>query len=743
MEKKNLETHIIRPSARIITSIGSEIIKDPYAALLELIKNAYDADSPTVKIEFTTVHNSIQDGDNIKIIITDKGHGMSRDVILNKWMVPATSDKLIRKQSPKGRILQGRKGIGRYSASILGNKLELTTVDNNGMKTIVNVNWDDFNSSEYLDDIEISVSTMQTTEKSGTQIIIIGAKNYLTDWTDKSLDKLVKELQKLVSPINVKIDDGEKLKSPVSDKSKEEFEITLSFNNFPSERYNNVSIKIEPFPVLELYDYRLHGSVDGTGLAQFTFENKTQLGLPSVSNNVQIKLNPLENERYCGEIEFDFRVFDREPDAITNLINKGLTDGLTGSSLGKEGTRRLLDDISGIRIYREGFRIRPYGEPGYDWLNLNFRRIQNPSLRISTNQIHGTVLISSEEESNLIEKSSREGLKENDNFNGLLEILRALLNELEQRRYSYRKRTGKSRKPKNINEELDNLFDLDNLSSDINNIILNEISSKDKIDKINKVIMDVKKEKAKQLNEIKETIALYQGQATLGKIVMILLHEGRKPLSWFRDLPKVLSFKVKKFFESPTEGLFDDVIDTTKFNSIVLNKLFDRIEPLAIKKRGSAKNFKLIEAINKSSEIYSEQMKKDNITIDIDCSNELIVYGWIADFYVAFTNLIENSIYWLNNSSNNDKKISITAYLQKENFIVSYKDNGVGISLENIESEAIFDPNFTTKPDGGSGLGLSLAGEAIKRNNGILKAIYDEAGANFLIEINTKAKVED
>ena len=109
-------TYKIRPAGRHILTIGRDLIQDCYAAVVELVKNAYDADSPDVNIEF----RAKPDRSGYAIVITDHGHGMSRDTVIHKWMVPSTRDKLDRRQSPSGRIMQGRKGVGRYAASILG-----------------------------------------------------------------------------------------------------------------------------------------------------------------------------------------------------------------------------------------------------------------------------------------------------------------------------------------------------------------------------------------------------------------------------------------------------------------------------------------------------------------------------------------------------------------------------------------------------------------------------------------------
>ncbi|EBK2060130.1 ATP-binding protein, partial [Salmonella enterica subsp. enterica serovar Typhi] len=130
-------TYKIRPAGRHILTIGEELIQDKFAAIIELVKNAYDADSPDATIYFTCN----QSKNLFEIKIEDNGHGMSTDDVKNKWLVPSTSYKFREKKSPRGRIMQGRKGIGRYAASILGDDLLLETVDGVGEKTKIYVEW--------------------------------------------------------------------------------------------------------------------------------------------------------------------------------------------------------------------------------------------------------------------------------------------------------------------------------------------------------------------------------------------------------------------------------------------------------------------------------------------------------------------------------------------------------------------------------------------------------------------------
>lgn len=151
-----------RPSARLISTIGEDIIKDMHAAVVELVKNAYDADATEVTITFKNT-----DDKKLILLVEDNGHGMTEDVIVNKWLVPSTSDKFIRKVSPKGRVMQGRKGIGRFATAILGEKLYLKTMSEN-KKTEIEINWNDFSGNRYLDEVLVDVKTFNEDGDNGT-----------------------------------------------------------------------------------------------------------------------------------------------------------------------------------------------------------------------------------------------------------------------------------------------------------------------------------------------------------------------------------------------------------------------------------------------------------------------------------------------------------------------------------------------------------------------------------------------
>ncbi|NDV42945.1 sensor histidine kinase [Flagellimonas sediminis] len=724
MDSKPELSYKIRPAARIIHTIGSDLIGDSYAALVELVKNSYDADSSKVDINFE--YKSIDNEDALVILISDDGHGMNFDTVINKWLVPATDDKLKRKESPKGRKFQGRKGIGRFAASILGQEMTLSSIDENGEKTTVVIDWRKFKTDEFLEKIELLVEKEMTNEESGTQIEII-AKNEVKDskisaWDKNSIESLVNELRKLISPFK--------------DFENDRFTINLSFTNCPIEGYNERDFEIETYPIIELYDYRISGIVDSQGTASLLYENNVTDVKQSENINTHFELQ--NGGKYCGELTIDFRVFDREPEAIDNLINKGLIDPVTEKFAGKNEAKRMLNEVYGVNIYKNQFRIRPYGNGGIDWLDLDKDRIQNFTLKISNNQIVGFINIQSEELSNLEEKSARDGLKENEYYQGLKEISQKVLKELELRRLTFRERSLKSRKGRtSIQNSMNNLFSFSELSNNIESKLEKFNVSKVNINEIKDILKKEEESKAELLEDIQKTIAIYQGQATLGKIVNFILHEGRKPIQFLNTEIKVIERYIRHYKASKDEEILDEVsesVEAFRKNSKLISDLFKRVNPLASQRRGNKKEFKIKPIIEDSYKVFKQSLNESNIRFSIICDDIVSLYGWEEDLYVAMTNLIENSIYWLTNSKKDSREIEVTVSKTLESIKIDYKDNGPGLTDDEIESDIIFEPGYSKKHNG-TGLGLAIAGEAVERLNGKLKARKSNEGAYFQIEI--------
>lgn len=719
----NSDVFKIRPAGRHILTIGRDLIQDPYAAVVELVKNAYDADATRVDIQFSKyeVSREILNGEKIihygiKICISDDGHGMIRSVVTDKWMVPSTDDKKIRKVSPKGRIMQGRKGIGRYASAILGNDLFLETVAD-GTKTSLLVNWNDFEKAEYLSDVDVLIETINTIENSGTKLLMTGDESFLYEWNESQFKQLQKELKKLMTPI-----EDTKISSDTL------FKIYINIKGFGN--YDKENEEIEPYPIFDLFDYRIYGKINQNGYGKLIYE------MQKVRNSIPEEINFYYGKSTeCGNVEFDIRVFDREKEAIEDLIRRGLKDE-SGNYVGKLEARRLLNENNGIGVYRNGFRIRPLGDPDFDWLELNKKRVQNPSLKIGSDQVIGFVRIESEEYSGLIEKSARDGLKENVNYFSLIDLTQKIIGELENRRFIYRNKAGLSRKTLKIEAEFENLFSFDSLRKNIQKTLEKGKVNGDISSNIMQAINDTEKEKNKIAESLRETVAIYQGQATLGKIINVVLHEGRKPLEFFKDQVQLFNIAYKDYENGNTEKLpkLYNKISAFSENSDILLQLFKKIGPLAQGKRGTQKELLLVESLKSNFSVFDSQLKDVNWNIETSSGNDIKIKCWSQDLYSVFTNLIENSLFWMNEKKTQKKQISVYVDIEDNeiNFI-DYKDTGPGIENNLLDSGVIFEPDFSTKPEG-TGLGLSIAGESARRCGFELKALSSNSGAYFRLE---------
>lgn len=646
---------------------------------------------------------------------------MSQDTVINKWMVPSTPDKLERRTSPNGRIMQGRKGIGRYAASMLGSTLLLETVSECAEKTTVLVNWHDFETSEYLDDVELLVETHLTDEHSGTTLTIEGGEEYYKEWNKYQFTKLNFELKKLISPVQNLINKEE-------DKEDQNFNIHLKISGF--EDIEDIEETITPYPIFDLFDYKISGKIHANGKGTLTY------ALQKARNTVEEIISfDLNNYTACGDLIFDIRVYDREKESIEQLIHRGLKDD-HGNYLGKLQARKILNESNGIGVYRNGFRIRPLGDPEFDWLKLNEKRIQNPSLKIGNNQVIGYVLIGSEEESDLIEKSARDGLRDNYAYKQLQKITNEVIKELEIRRFSFRRKAGLSKPTLNVEKELNRIFSFENLKQTVRKKLIGEGMNAESAEEVILLINKEEEDKSQTVEEIRQAIATYQGQATLGKIMTVVLHEGRRPLNYFKnEIPRIDKF-IKKFKDTNNfENIekIELIANNTAINAKTFSDLFKRLDPLAMGKRGAKQNLSIESEIYNCFEIFRQQMEDKGIKFDI--SGSAIIEAWKQDIAAIFTNLIENSIFWLSEKNPDIRKI-IVNIITEENSLshIDFCDTGPGIEPNLIEDNLIFEPQFSTKP-GGTGIGLAIAGEAAERNGLKLTALESTNGAYFRLSI--------
>lgn len=712
-------TYKIRPAGRHILTIGKDLIQDNYAAVVELVKNAYDADSTDANIEF----KKSSDRRGYSIVISDHGHGMNREDVINKWLVPSTGDKIKRHSSPNGRPLQGNKGVGRYAASILGEDMLLETVNLKREKTTAYLQWKDFEKAEYLDDVPILIETTKVPEPHGTRLTINMSEEHIKRWNKKTFRKLQYELKKLKSPVSAIF-------------NSDEFNINLTVDDFPYDLGEHEET-IESYLLFDLFDYKISGKITEDGKGVLTYSSQ------KAPNMIEEEIAfDLKEPTGCGKLDIDIRVYDRDGDSLDSLINRGLRDA-SGRDLGKAEVKRLLDAYNGIGVYRNGFRIRPLGDPDFDWLELNKRRINMPTRCIGVNQAIGYVQIQPHEQSNLVEKSARDGLKENEAFDQLKKVTMRVISQLEMRRYEYRRREDLNRPTLEVERNLKDLGSLDKLKKNVHKQLTKDKVKGTTTNEIIDLIDQDAEEKTKKVERVSRFVAIYQGQATLGKIVNVIHHEGRHALGYFRDWIPYLRRRYELFEKSKGSVDFEkimSVVNGIANNAELLRDLFKKIDPLATGRGTARKTFKLKKAMQEALAVFENEMETKEIFVEIEIPDDFSFSGWDQDIRVIFTNLIDNSVYWISEMKVPVRKITIELKMDGASLdSIHYRDTGPGIEPRHIRSEVIFEPDFSTKTEG-TGLGLAIAGEAAERNGLRLKAVESEDGAHFILEPKTEGQ---
>ena len=419
---------ILRPRARLIKTIGEELISNDIVAIIELVKNSYDANASVIEINFEGRVIDVKEGKKTKrvlikqeslITISDDGFGMNLEIVKSAWMEPATINKKNTKRSAGDkRRYTGEKGIGRFASAKLAESLKMITRIKDDNEIVVDFNWSDFSDdNKYLDQVECSWEVRKPTEikDSGTVLKLVKLNS---DWDEEKFRELRIALSRLINPV-----------SPITD--------FLMDIRLPKELIDLAGWITAP-ESLNKPDYSIKGSVDKDGKPDLKyFSKKSGKEEPLTVKESDFILREPVRKPLVGFFEFEFRIWNRDSDSIKKLASE------IGSKT--KNVKGDLDDLSGISIYRDGFRVAPYGNKNDDWLRLDIRRVNNPTMRLSNNQIVGYVSLSIDENPELKDQSNREGLVESQAFTDLKEIIKNILNQIEQKRYEERPReTGGS-----------------------------------------------------------------------------------------------------------------------------------------------------------------------------------------------------------------------------------------------------------------------------------------------------------
>jgi signal transduction histidine kinase len=412
-QSKN-STRYLSVSSFLKDLIGRELVTNKYAALLELVKNSYDAGATSCVIRFQ--YSDPKKGEASRIDVIDDGKGMSAKDIEKKWLFVAYSEKReapppeekkrtpeeVRQQEGK-RMPAGRKGLGRFACDKLGKRLQLyARTEGEAAWHKLGVNWEDFETKQSKEIGEVPVELVDATppkdldeeanRNSGVLLLIESPRD---PWPYEDLFKLKRYLQRMVNPYQAPGDFKVELRAPPSfvERDKEE------------ERQNRIHSEDE--------NWKPNGPVAGEIVNPVIDKLKRK----SAWIKGTIERSEITTELYDKE-RLAFRLVESSP--FPHLGDKAAAEHVETEVFflnrdAKTEFTRIMGvrpvDYGSIYVYKNAFRVLPYGEEGDDWLGLDRRKGQGWKRTLSTRELLGRVSITDRTET-FKEASGREGLHE-------------------------------------------------------------------------------------------------------------------------------------------------------------------------------------------------------------------------------------------------------------------------------------------------------------------------------------------
>ena len=698
----NDERFHLRMHPRIFSALGADLVTNDVVAVIELVKNSYDAYARNVHLRFFENEKL-----GLCLEILDDGCGMTKEIIESVWCVVATPYKADNHyiQSIDGRRrVSGEKGLGRLSAARLGPRMRMLTRAAESPCYEVNVDWKQITNSVNLSDSTISCIICDGKEmnsQTGTLIQIIG----LADWDNQKYEDLRENLARLISPF-----------AEVND-----------FNIFTTGFNDDGKVEIQAEEFLSTPKYRIKGKSDKNGNIEAIYKYKSLADDSTrkqnlklnwnriVESNDGVRSNSSETKATCGPIEFEIRAWDIASEDTTEISEQ--------FKIARSKIRNAIKAHKGISVYRDNLLVLPKSDNARDWLGLDLRRISRVGTRLSTNQIVGYVSISSDRNPGIQDTSDRERLVSRIEVVHFEEILKAVVGLLENERNNDRVRRDK--------RKMANLFE--NLSADWLLADVKKVAGKNETwRKTINLIQQHERRLSSSRETLQKRFVYYSRAAVVGTIAHMLVHEIRNRTIAFGAFLNEFEKSSNQFKNSKFKARYE----RAKRSIDTLEHLADKFSPLAnIKRRKRNRTSFLENEIKESLDLMEKELKNKSIRCKIP-SGETHVAVDPGELGTILLNLILNAMYWLDDMPEENREITFTtvAFTSSDRVRVLVKDSGPGIGEEDME--VVFLPGVTKKPNG-IGMGLTVAAELVDANGGKLALLHpDESqGACFVFDL--------
>ena len=725
------------------------------------------------------------------IILIDNGCGMTRDIVENSWMRIGTSYKETNYVSDKGRIKTGAKGIGRFALDKLSIESTMYTKSKEAKLVKWSIDWEQFSNSKLLNEIDADLTESDEVFEEIVKTFVGEQFDRISsyDWSTGTIivlhplreawnDRLFKKVNTCINNLN-----------PIS--NEDIFDIFVK-NNF-NENYSIVATKYEMKK--KDYDYKIFSKYDGNETVHITIERNEMItelfsfnqeydsaGAIVMLNTADFWKRPklqrtnYSREDYSKPFEFNLSIRDlvKEYDLETAkkvgqftfdfyFLKSMKSDFPIIKNVVKKDRKTLLDKNAGIKLYRDNFKVRPYGEEGglFDWLGLSELAQRQPAAvthqsgqwNVPPYQLIGNVRIGRDSNPLLYDMANREGLVQNDQYYVFVEILLGIIKQFEDDRQFYYREYSKwieVNKPNKISNIVNEIVNIDSSSSNGENY-----SSKQKNDGTQNQYKYTEEQYREAVKEVyrdkkvtEEVLQLLMAFSASGIITNTFSHElsrvsekvGDKMLHVKSCIDDILNYQ-------PYTGdeIFNPypVIEDALKNDKVMKSWLD-ITMKAIKdKQFEEETVDLAASIDEINQIWGPLMEKKFIFVSMFSKDDYDkYYTSIAkiDLFTLINNLNLNSAYFLEKKTVDERRINYS--LSSKDGIITLKMINNGPELDEKYRHApnkIFLARETSKEEEGTGLGLWIVDRIINKYNATINVIDMTDGFGLELYFNQEA----
>ena len=691
----------LRPRARLMQHLGEDLIPNDRVALVELVKNAYDADATTVLVRFV---GDKEASSPASIEIWDDGHGMDAQVIEQVWLEIATPHRVQNKMSESGaRRVLGAKGLGRFSVARLASRLRLETRRDSLEEILLETDWDDFTDSDaYLADVSIhwEVRVPETFAANGEAERLFRKVLGDVDPDDKTADVRHGTVLRLLEPRSEWTESERALLTtalgrltPPTPPQELDVPDVPSFRVLVDAGTDDAPEVIAPSATIAHPAYRLLGTVGADGTAALTFTTSHS----DADETFTVNLRGGSQQESCGAVKLDLRVWDLDRDGLADIVRA------EGGRFRLRDVRELIRQNSGVSLYRDGFRVQPYGDAENDWLGLGQRRVNNPTMRVSNNQVVGFLYVTADDNPELRDQANRQGLIDNDALDDLRHVVTGALDLLEQRRFRLRRGLDTPEGERGRAKGVFDAFRLDNLKEVV-------AANYADADELRQAVADAERDIKHGVQGVQEVISRFTRLATLGSLVDVIVHEGNTALAMqnyaLDELEELVDGKDTECAATVRKARRELVEQTES-----LGRLFDGIEPLSGRRRGRPRRVALHKVVQQAVDLLRGELDEQGVIVTLGGVDSTVTVD-PADIYQVVVNLLRNAIHWTSTTrGKGDRKIAIETGRGDGWVSIEVADNGPGVPAGS--APYVFDAYYTTR-EGGTGLGLNIAGSIVQ-----------------------------